>query len=34
VIGVFSKYGGMLPLKDKTGKSVAEAFKEIFEKSK
>jgi len=31
---VFSKYGWMLPLKDKTGKSVADAFKEIFKKSK
>ena len=30
VIDVFSKYGWMLPLKDKTGKSVADAFKEIF----
>jgi len=27
VIDVFSKYGWMLPLKDKTGKSVADAFK-------
>ena len=34
VIDVFSKYGWMLPLKDKTGKSVADMFKEIFEKSK
>ena len=34
VINVFSKYSWMLPLKDKTGKSVADAFKEIFEKSK
>ena len=34
VIDVFSKYGWMLPLKDKTGKSVADAFKEIFKKSK
>jgi len=31
-IDVFSKYGWMLPLKDKTGKSVADAFKEIFKK--
>jgi len=34
VIGVFLKYGWMLPLKEKTGKSVADAFKEIFKKSK
>jgi len=34
VIDVFSKYGWMLPLKVKTGKSVADAFKEIFKKSK
>ena len=34
VIDVFSKYGWMLPLKDKTGKSVADMFKEIFKKSK
>jgi len=33
VIDVFSKYGWMLPLKDKTGKSIADAFK-IFKKSK
>ena len=32
VIDVFSKYGWMLPLKDKTGKSVTDAFKEIFKK--
>jgi len=32
VIDVFSKYGWMLPLKDKTGKSVADTFKEIFKK--
>ena len=32
VIDVFSKYGWMLLLKDKTGKSVADAFKEIFKK--
>jgi len=30
VIDVFSKYGWMLPLKDKTGVSVAKALKEIF----
>jgi len=34
VIDVFSKFAWMLPLKDKTGKSVADAFKEIFKKSK
>ena len=34
VIDVFSKYGWMLLLKDKTGKSVADALKEIFKKSK
>ena len=34
VIDVFSKYGWMLPLKDKTGKSVADTFMEIFKKSK
>jgi len=34
VIDVFSKYGWMLPLKDKTGKSVTDAFKEILKKSK
>jgi len=34
IIDVFSKYGWMLPLKDKTGKSVADTFKEIFKKSK
>jgi len=34
VIDVFSKYGWMLPLKDKTGKSVAGAFRKIFKKSK
>jgi len=34
VIDAFSKYGWMLPIKDKTGKSVADAFKEIFKKSK
>jgi len=34
VIDVFSKYGWMLPLKDKAGRSVADAFKKIFKKSK
>ena len=34
VIDVFSKYGWMLPLKDKTGVSVAKALKEIFKQRK
>ena len=34
VIDVYSKYGYLLPLRDKTGKSVADAFKKIFKKSK
>jgi len=34
VIDMFLKFGWMLPLKDKTGKSVADVFKEIFKKSK
>ena len=34
VIDVFSKYGGMFPLKDKTGVSVAKALKEIFKQRK
>jgi len=34
VIDVFSKYGWMLPLKDKTGKTVTDAFKDIFKKLK
>jgi len=34
VIDVFSKYGWMLPLKDKTGKSVAKALKESFKQRK
>jgi len=34
VIDVFSKLGWMLPLKDKTGKSVADTFKERFSKNK
>jgi len=33
VIDVFSKYGWMLPQKNKTGKSVTDAFKEIFKTS-
>ena len=34
VIDVFSKYGWLIPLKDKTGKSVALALKTIFEERK
>jgi len=34
VIDIFSKYGWMIPLKDKTGLSVSKAFKQIFSKSK
>ena len=34
VIDVFSKYGYLIPLKDKTGKSVASALKTIFEERK
>ena len=34
VIGVFSKYGWLIPLKDKTGKSVAAALKTIFKERK
>ena len=34
VINVFSKFGWMLPLKDKTGVSVAKALKEIFKQRK
>ena len=30
IIDVFSKYGWLVPLKDKTGKSVAMALKTIF----
>ena len=33
-IDVFSKYGWLIPLKDKTGKSVASALKTIFEERK
>ena len=31
VINIFSKYGWLVPLKDKTGKSVASALRTIFE---
>ena len=34
VIDVFSKYGWLIPLKDKTGKSVASALKTIFTERK
>ena len=34
VIDVFSKYGWLILLKDKTGKSVASALKTIFKKRK
>ena len=34
VMDVFSKYGWLIPLKDKTGKSVASALKTIFEERK
>ena len=34
VIDVFSKYGWLIPLKDKTGKSVASALETIFEERK
>ena len=30
IIDVFSKFGWMIPLKDKTGKSVATALKGVF----
>ena len=30
VIDVLSKYGWLIPIKDKSGKSVAEAFEKIF----
>ena len=33
VIDIFSKYGWIVPLKDKRGESVAEAFAEIFKNS-
>ena len=34
VIDVFSKYGWLIPLKDKTGKSVASALETIFKEIK
>ena len=33
VIDVFSKYGWIVPLKDKKGESVTEAFKTIFKEA-
>ena len=30
IIDVFSKYGWIVPLKDKKGESVTKAFNEIF----
>ena len=34
VLDVFSKYGCIVPLKDKKGESVAEAFKTIFKEGR
>jgi len=34
VIDVFSKYSWLIPLKDKTGKSVANALQSIFKSSR
>ena len=34
VIDVFSKYGWIVPLKDKKTESVSSAFDEIFKKNK
>ena len=34
VIDIFSKYGWLVPLKDKTGRSVATALKQIFKERK
>ena len=34
VIDIFSKYGWVIPLKDKKGKTVAEALKTIFKERK
>ena len=34
VIDVFSKFGWIVPLKDKTGKTVANAFKKIFKEKR
>ena len=34
VIDIFSKYGWIIPLKNKTGEAVASALKTIFEERK
>ena len=34
VLDVFSKYGWIVPLKDKKGESVSEAFKSLFKKGR
>ena len=34
VIDVFTKYGYIRPMKEKTGKATAAAFKDIFEEAK
>ena len=34
VIDIFSKYGWIIPLKDKKGETVTEAFKSIFKKGR
>ena len=33
VVNIFSKYGWIVPLKDKSGKSVSQAFEKIFTSS-
>ena len=34
VLDLFSKYGWIVPLKDKTGETVTEAFKTIFKEGR
>ena len=34
VIDVFSKYGWIIPLRNKQGESIAEAFKSIFKEGR
>ena len=34
VLDLFSKYGWIIPLKDKKGETVTEAFKTIFEEGR
>ena len=34
ILDIFSKYGWIIPLKDKKGESVAEAFKTIFKEGR